>query len=877
MVAFFPLLANDAPNDLKLALERIGPLILSPDAAHDDPDLGHHFVLAEANHPHAQLDKVTQWLDDGAEKVILSPSLISKSAAAGIPSDRLVLLLDMVGGAALSDSLRDAVSGVFIKSYTVDPETISSVKQFFPKADLYVLPQQANTKQAICELQRIGATLVVPSDKLTLEASSESCTNIGDAFLAPLSSDRPDGLFPTVVTSYANSRNLGLVYSSHESVRESIVTGRGVYQSRKHGLWRKGETSGATQQVVSIRSDCDNDALEFNVVQVEPGFCHLNRPSCFGDLAGLAQLERTLISRLASAPPKSYTHRLFNDADLLQKKIREEADELCAAETKDDIAFETADLLYFALVKCIKNGVSLADVESCLDQKARKVTRRAGDAKPQYNSVPPSAPATAVPHVVNGVVNGIKKPMTNGVHPKTPAPATDANDDRIRMRTVNLTGISAKERAALLQRPILKSDDMIAKVKPIVDLVRSQGDAALRDLTAKYDKATLTDVLIRPPFFAPTAGHCQDGNSQIQLDNTVRAAIDTAYGNVTRFHKAQLSSTPLVVETMPGIVCQRFAKAISRVGLYVPGGTAILPSTALMLGIPAQVAGCREIVIATPPRPDGTISPEVLYVAHLVGATAILKAGGAQAVSALAYGTESVPKVDKIFGPGNQWVTAAKMMVQNDSDAMVAIDMPAGPSEVLVIADESSNPSFVAADLLSQAEHGIDSQVVLVGINLTSNHLSAIEEEVDKQAHQLPRVDIVRKSIAKSLVVQASSLKEAMDFSNDYAPEHLIVNLAETRGVLEMVENAGSVFIGEYTPESCGDYASGTNHTLPTNGFARQYSGVNTQSFQKHITSQEITPEGLKALGPTVVTLADCEGLAAHGNAVRVRLSALKA
>jgi len=692
MAVFFPLLETNVQPDLRLALERISPLIVTPGLAQRVPGLRQYFLLADAN-VNARLDHVAQWLENGALKAIVPPSLVSKLTASDIPSSRLVLLLDMVGGAALSGTLRDAVSGVFIRCGTVDPDAISSVKSFFPGADLYVLPQQANTQEAIRDLKRIGATLVVPSDKLTLGESTETCTNIGDAFLAPISSDRPDGLFPTVVTSSANSRNLGLVYSSRESVRQSIVTGKGVYQSRKHGLWRKGETSGATQTVVSIRSDCDNDALEFNVNQEEPGFCHLNQPSCFGQLAGLAQLERTLLSRLISAPPKSYTRRLFNDSDLLQKKIREEADELCAAETKEDIAFETADLLYFALVKCIKNGVSLADVEACLDRKAQAITRRSGDAKPQYSNPPAPVvvPATPAPPATNGI-----KPLTNGTngHLPKPAPAlepstppepspVDANDDRIRMRPVNLSGISEKERAAHLQRPVLKSDDMVAKVKPIVDLVRTQGDTALRNLTSKFDKANLKEVLLRPPFFVPAAGHCLDGASTIQLDTNVRGAIDKAYENIARFHKAQMTE-PLVVETMPGVVCKRFAKAISRVGLYVPGGTAILPSTALMLGIPAQVAGCREIVIATPPRPDGTVSPEVLYVAHLVGATAILKAGGAQAVAALAYGTETVPKVDKIFGPGNQWVTAAKVMVQNDSDAMVAIDMPAGPSEVLV-------------------------------------------------------------------------------------------------------------------------------------------------------------------------------------------------
>ncbi|TFY56308.1 hypothetical protein EVJ58_g7714, partial [Rhodofomes roseus] len=317
----------------------------------------------------------------------------------------------------------------------------------------------------------------------------------------------------------------------------------------------------------------------------------------------------------------------------------------------------------------------------------------------------------------------------------------------------------------------------------------------------------------------------------------------------------------LVVETMPGVVCSRFARPIARVGLYVPGGTAILPSTALMLGIPAQVAGCKEIVIATPPRQDGSISPEVIR--------------RAQAVSALAYGTQTVPKVDKIFGPGNQWVTAAKMLVQNDTDALVSIDMPAGPSEVLVIADRTCNSAFVAADLLSQAEHGVDSQVVLVAVDLSGAELAAIEAELDKQAKALPRVDIVRESISKSNIVKVKTVEEALEFSNDYAPEHLIIHLEDAKAAAALVENAGSVFVGPYSPESCGDYASGTNHTLPTNGYARQFSGVNTLSFQKHITSQEVSADGLRGLGPVVATLADCEGLDAHANAVRVRLRAL--
>lgn len=577
------------------------------------------------------------------------------------------------------------------------------------------------------------------------------------------------------------------------------------------------------------------------------------------------------------------------DEDLLQKKIKEEADELCAATTKDDIAFEAADLLYFAMVMCLKNGVRLADVERALDKKATKVTRRKGDAKPGYTA------STKVNGVVNGtsaVLNGIAS-KTNGVEaPSTLNGYQNGEAEKIKMTTYTLSALSPPEQAALLRRPVLKSGDMIAKVQPIVERVRKEGDEALKALTKQFDKAELDEVVIRPPFFAPESGngqyHCLDGTTRIPLSQQVKEAMDVAYQNIKKFHTAQLSAS-LTVETSPGVICTRVAKPINKVGLYIPGGTAVLPSTALMLGVPAQVAGCKEVVFATPPQRsslttsgNATVSPEVLYAAHLVGASAILKCGGAQAVGALAYGTQTVPKVDKIFGPGNQWVTAAKMLVQNDDAALVGIDMPAGPSEVLVIADSTSDPAFVAADLLSQAEHGVDSQVVLVGVTLSSTSLQAIEAEVDRQARLLPRLDIVRQSIAKSITVIVESLDEALAFSNRYAPEHLIVNVPGIEGtkvheVMAKVENAGSVFFGPYTPESCGDYASGTNHTLPTNGYARQYSGVNTASFQKHITSQEISPDGLKVLGPVVVTLAECEGLEAHANAVRVRLQALHA
>ncbi|EIN10451.1 histidine biosynthesis trifunctional-protein [Punctularia strigosozonata HHB-11173 SS5] len=840
MAAFLPLL--DTTDDALLgALSRLGPLIVPSLSSAPLPDLPHIYVLTDHDSSF-NLDEIVSWLDEGAEKVIIPLSWAAELVAV-LPAERLLLLLDVNNASAVSSKIRSGVSGVVLKTPVIDVDIVSSVSQFFAGSSIFVYPSQLSpSRAAIRQVHAAGATLVIPSSQITLKPSTSSTINIADAFLAVVSSDRPDGLFPTVVSAVnQGGRSLGLVYSSAESVKESIITGKGVYQSRKHGLWRKGETSGDTQEVVSIRLDCDADSLEISVIQHGAGFCHLHRASCFGELGGLAALEKTLQSRLESAPEGSYTRQLFNDSDLLRSKIMEEAGELCAAETREEVAFEAADLFYFALTRCAAAGVTIADIEASLDKKAKKVTRRPGNAKPQWIK-----PKVAAP------------PAAQSQFPLDP-------DAPIRMRTYDLATVGASDRAQLLRRPVLKSDEMIAKVKPIVDDVRKRGDAALLELTAKFDKAQLDSTVVFPPYAPET----------MELETLVREAIDQAYANIYKFHAAQAKDATLVVETMPGVVCSRFARPISRVGLYVPGGTAILPSTALMLGIPAQVAGCNEIVLATPPRPDGSISPEVMYVAKLVGASAILKAGGAQAVAAMAYGTDTVPKVDKIFGPGNQWVTAAKMLVQNDTDALVSIDMPAGPSEVLVISDHTGNPAFVAADLLSQAEHGVDSQVVLVAVSLSDEQVAKIEDEVDKQARALPRVDIMRVSVAKSIIVKVSTVEEAIAFSNDYAPEHLILHLENASAAVSSVQNAGSVFVGPYSPESCGDYASGTNHTLPTNGYARQFSGVNTLSFQKHITSQEVTADGLKKLGPVVATLADCEGLGAHANAIRIRMATL--
>jgi histidinol dehydrogenase len=425
------------------------------------------------------------------------------------------------------------------------------------------------------------------------------------------------------------------------------------------------------------------------------------------------------------------------------------------------------------------------------------------------------------------------------------------------LRSFSLADCDAQATEALLQRPRIDLASVQTIVDPIIEDVRQRGDAALIEYAQTFDKATIRSTIYVP---RPT--------SHVPLDPDTKAAFELAYRNIRAFHEAQIPVS-LIVETMPGVVCRREARPIQRVGLYVPGGTAILPSSVLMLGVPAQVAGCETVIIATPPRPDGTVSPEVEFAASLCGIKQILLSGGAQAVAALAYGTESVPKVDKILGPGNQYVTAAKMRLQN-SDAMISIDMPAGPSEVLVIADSSANPAFVAADLLSQAEHGTDSQVVLVAID--GFDTASLQNELLEQLEKLARKSFAEGALTHSYIVSVPDSEKAMTFSNRYAPEHLIINTADAENLASFVVHAGSVFIGGFTPESVGDYASGTNHTLPTYGYARMYSGVSLDSYLKQITFQTLTEEGLKAIGPAVIRMAETEGLDAHANAVRIRI-----
>ena len=413
----------------------------------------------------------------------------------------------------------------------------------------------------------------------------------------------------------------------------------------------------------------------------------------------------------------------------------------------------------------------------------------------------------------------------------------------------------------ILKRPVMNTENLFDTVRSVIDRVKEEGDRAVLDYEEKFDKVVLASLAV-------SEEEQQEAENLVSED--LKAAIRLAKQNIETFHAAQRFEGKKV-QTQPGVTCWQKAVAIEKVGLYIPGGTAPLFSTVLMLAVPARIAGCKEIVLCTPPGRDGKVHPAVLFAAKVAGVNRIFKAGGIQAIAAMAYGTESVPKVYKIFGPGNQYVTAAKQLV---SLRDVAIDMPAGPSEVEVLADETANPIFVAADLLSQAEHGVDSQAILITTSVELQQ--AVKVEVERQLALLPRKEIAEKSLANSKLIVVDSMAEAIELTNAYAPEHLIIETEDYLSVAERIVNAGSVFLGSLTPESAGDYASGTNHTLPTNGYAKAYSGVSLDSFIRKITFQEIKPEGLNIIGPAIELMAANEQLDADKNAVSVRLGQLE-
>ncbi|MEI8627540.1 histidinol dehydrogenase [Vibrio sp. M60_M70] len=427
------------------------------------------------------------------------------------------------------------------------------------------------------------------------------------------------------------------------------------------------------------------------------------------------------------------------------------------------------------------------------------------------------------------------------------------------MRTVVWQSLSEEQQDSILERPaIAESANITAAVSEVIAKVRNEGDSALNELTEKFDR-------VKPESIRVSSQEIKAASER--LSESMKNALEQAYANISKFHKAQ-KPQPIKVETQPGVLCEQVTRPIQKVGLYIPGGSAPLPSTVLMLGVPAKIAGCRKVVLCSPPP----IADEILYVAKLCGIDEVYNVGGGQAVAAMAYGTETVSKVDKIFGPGNAYVTEAKRQVSNDFRG-AAIDMPAGPSEVLVIADETADPDFIAADLLSQAEHGPDSQVVLV----TPSAIIAdqVTDAVRRQLKELSRSEIAEKALASSLIIIAESITQAISISNYYGPEHLIVQTKNPRELLPLLDNAGSIFLGDWSPESAGDYASGTNHVLPTYGYTRTYSSLGLADFSKRMTVQELSADGLKNLAPTVVTMAEAEGLDAHKRAVTIRVEKL--
>lgn len=416
------------------------------------------------------------------------------------------------------------------------------------------------------------------------------------------------------------------------------------------------------------------------------------------------------------------------------------------------------------------------------------------------------------------------------------------------------------EWTALTERPQISSEKLNETISNIFQTVDIMGDAAVRGFTKQFDNVEVQETRV-------TTTEIEKAREQVSPE--LIKAIQLAIQNIERFHLSQREETQ-TIETMPGVNCWRESRPIERVGLYIPGGSAPLFSTVLMLGVPAKIAGCKEIVLCTPPQPDGSINPAILVAAELIGIKAIFKIGGIQAIAAMTYGTEQVPSVHKIFGPGNQYVTAAKEYALRKG---IAIDMPAGPSEVLIIADDSANASFVAADLLSQAEHGADSQVIL--LSTSTDLINQVDDELEKQLSLLPRKDTAQKALENSRSITLKTMVDCMKFSNIYAPEHLIIATENAVQLATTVSSAGSVFIGNYSCESAGDYASGTNHTLPTNGYARGYSGVSLDSFVKKITFQELTAQGIQNIGPAIEIMAEAEGLFAHKNAVSLRLKTL--
>lgn len=781
-------------------------------------------------------------LDNGASQIVVTTSHLNW--AAEFPQSRIAIEVTHTAGTNLAksaDALAEVALNLVINSFNED-----AASELPGVVDTVVKATKGRLKLTVAVDP--SAVAEYETSKVELALSSEHLSeghNLADAFCASLTSDRPDGLWSTVIVD-ERLVALGFAFSSADSVRDSISKNRGVYQSRKRGLWEKGATSGNHQDLIRVGVDCDRDCLIFVVRQHGPGFCHRDTYTCFGERRGLDLLGHTLESRMTSAPEGSYTKRLFNDDALLKSKLIEEAVELAEATTQQHVAEEAADLLYFALACSVKSGVRLADIEHVLDNRHLKVTRRPGNAKPEFikahmkpSSTSPAKNSSPLP------VEGEAKSEAPTVE-ETPAPTQVP-------AAPLLTPIAAEDVPALHRDPV----DAFARgiAEEIMADVSKRGEVALR-----YHAERLGDV---QPGESLVLGKAELKAFYDGLGEKERGVLDRTAERIRAFAKMQRDSvTECEIKVGGGAAGQQIAP-VEVAGCYAPGGRYPLPSSVLMGVVTARVAGVPTVWVASP-HPD----PLVCAAAHTAGADGLLMVGGAQAIAAFAHGAGPVPVCDAIVGPGNRFVTAAKSLVAG----AVAIDMLAGPSECLVIADESADPTVVAADLLAQAEHDTAARAILV----TTSELMAqqVETEVSRQLQLLPTEDTARAAIEKnSFSVLVKDREAAADVSNRLAPEHLEVHMVDLESMVPLLKHWGALFLGNNAAEVLGDYGAGPNHTLPTGGTARSYGGLSVHTFLRQRTWLRIdNREDAQTIVQDAVDLALCEGLHGHSRAAALRL-----
>lgn len=758
-----------------------------------------------------------QWLDAGADRIVIGTAA-TRELLSQLPRERVIAALDAVEGEVVVEGwktktgariedrmaeLRDVVGGFLVtfveKEGRMGGTAMDRVAPLVEAAGdaKLTIAGGVTTPEELAALDAMGVDAQVGMAIYTGKLG------LAEAIAAPLNTDREDGLWRTVVVD-AHGRALGQCFSNLESLREALETQTGVYWSRRRGLWRKGESSGHTQRLVRIDADCDRDCLRFTVEQQGAGFCHLDTESCWGDLGGLPALLNTLQRRKAEAPTGSYTRRLYDDPELLQKKLLEEARELAEAKGRDDVTHEAADVLYFAMVAMARAGVGLADVEAELDRRAQKITRRSGDAK--------EAPSSS-----------------------------QVSEDEV------VLGRLAPEQVTSLARDVIDAPTLEGAGR-IVEAVKKDGDAALRRFGAQFG-----ELEGHPLVYDRAALEA----AKAEVSTETLALLERTATRIRAFARAQRDALADVEVAVEGGRAGHRVLPVRRAGCYAPGGRYPLPSSVLMTAVTARAAGVAEVWVASP-KP----SPVTLAAAAVAGADALLAVGGAQAIGAFAHGTESVPSVDVIAGPGNRWVTAAKQLVVGH----VGIDMLAGPSELLVLASADADPALVAADLLAQAEHDPDALPVLV--TLDEALVPKVEAELVAQLKTLPTADVARAALRSGFAV-VTTAEEAIAVADRLAPEHLQLSGVGAVALAPQLSAYGALFVGEASAEVLGDYGAGPNHTLPTGGTARFSAGLSVYTFVRARTFLRL--DAAPGLARDAADLARLEGLEAHARAADAR------